>query len=122
VEVRSSMDVQLRYRGEMSGTITTRRPVLDVSVFGGELFADEVAFRLEAKAKAAGGETIVGEAASCAFVDPATGVVKVKTGQAVKIPLRIVEDFNGVMEVCAIDAETGVTYGSPLKLKAEILT
>jgi hypothetical protein len=118
---RALLDVQLRYRGEASGTITTRRPVLDVSVFGGELFAGEVSFRLEARAKVGQNETVVGEAASCAYVDPATGVVKLKTGQAAKVPLRIVEDFTGLMEVRAVDAETGLTYGLPLKLKAEIL-
>lgn len=121
-ETRPSMDVQLRYRGESSGTITTRRPVLDVCVFGRELFAGELAVRLEARAKTTAGETVVGEAASCPYVDPATGVVKIKTGQAIKVPLRIAEDFNGPMEVRAIDAETGVSYGTPLKLKAEILT
>lgn len=121
-ETRPSMDVQLRYRGESSGTITTRRPVLDVCVFGRELFGGEVAFRLEARAKTTASETVVGEAASCAYVDPATGVVKTKAGQAIKVPMRIVENFNGLMEVRAIDAETGVIYGTPLKLKAEILT
>ena len=50
-ETRAGLDVQLRYRGEGSGTVTTRRPVLDVSVFGGELFSSEVSFRLEARAK-----------------------------------------------------------------------
>ena len=121
-EIRAGMDVQLRYRGEGFGTVTTRRPVLDVSVFGGELFSSEVSFRLEARAKAGEKETIVGEAASCAHVDPATGVVKLKAGQAAKVPLRIIEDFIGAMEVRAVDAETGLTYGSPLKLKVEILT
>ena len=120
-ENRPLMDVQLRYRGESSGTITTRRPVLDVCVFSKELFAGEIAFRLEARAKTTAGEIIVGEAASCSYVDPATGVVKIKAGQAIKVPLRIVEDFNGPMDVRAIDAETGVIYGAPLKLKAEIL-
>ena len=64
----------------------------------------------------------MGEAASCPHVDPATGVVKLKTGQAAKVPLRIIEDFVGPMEVRAVDAETGLIYGSPLKLKVEILT
>ncbi|MCU0785482.1 MAG: PglZ domain-containing protein, partial [Verrucomicrobia bacterium] len=121
-EIRAVLDVQLRYRGEASGTVTTRRPVLDVSVFGGELFASEVSFRLEARAKVGDQETVVGEAASCAHVDPATGVVKLKAGQAVKVPLRVAEDFTGAMEVRAVDAETGLTYGAPLKLKTEILT
>jgi hypothetical protein len=101
--------------------VTTRRPVLDVCVFGGELFASEVAFRLEARAKIGEKETVVGEAASSAYVDPATGVVKVKAGQAVKVPMRIIEDFVGAMEVRAVDAETGLTYGLPLKLKIETL-
>jgi hypothetical protein len=121
-EARPSMDVQLRYRGESFGTITTRRPVLDICVFGHELFGGELSFRLEARAKTTAGESLVGEAASCAYVDPATGVVKIKAGEAIKVPLRIVEDFNGPMEVRAIDAETGVVYGTPLKLKTEILT
>jgi hypothetical protein len=121
-ELRAVLDVQLRYRGESQGTVTTRRPVLDVSVFGGELFSSEVSFRLEARAKVGDKETVVGEAASCEHVDPATGVVKLKAGQAVKVPLRIVEDFVGGMEVRAIDAETALTYGLPLKLKVEILT
>ena len=121
-ESRAGMDVQLRYRGEGSGTVTTRRPVLDVSVFGGELFSSEVSFRLEARAKVGDKETVVGEAASCAHVDPATGVVKLKAGQAVKVPMRIMEDFVGTVEVRAVDSETGLTYGLPLKLKVEILT
>jgi hypothetical protein len=99
---------------------------LDVCVFGkggqNELFSSEVSFRLEAQAKVAGKDIVVGEAASCAHVDPATGVVKLKAGQAAKVPLRLVEDFIGAMEVRAIDAETGLTYGDPLKLKAELLT
>ncbi len=118
---RPPIDVQLRYRGENSGTITTRRPVLDVCVFGGELFSAEVTFHLQARAKTEKGEIVVGEAASCAHVDSATGLVKVKTGQAVKIPLRIIEDFTGSMEVRAVDPETGVVYGLPIKLKAEMI-
>jgi hypothetical protein len=118
---QSALDVQLRYRGESSGMVTTRRPVLDVSVFGGELFSSEVSFRLEARAKVGEKIAVVGEAASCAYVDPATGVVKVKAGQAVKVPLRVIEDFAGWMEVRAVDPETGATYGLPLKLKIETI-
>jgi len=121
-ENRAVLDVQLRYRGEAFGTVTTRRPVLDVSVFGGELFSSGVSFRLEARAKIGNKEAVVAEAASCAHVDPATGVVRLNLGQAVKVPLRVVEDFVGSMEVRAVDAETGLTYGSPLNLKVEILT
>jgi hypothetical protein len=117
----TTVDIQLRYRGELTGTVTTRRPVLEVSVFGGELFTQEIAFRLEARAAGDRGDAIVGEAASCPWVDPASGIVTVKSGQAVKVPLRIVEDFTGPIEVRAIDSETGASYGLPLKLKVEII-
>jgi hypothetical protein len=115
------IDVQLRYRGETSGTITTQRPVIEITVFGGELFSTEVSFRLEARSKTNGDDEVVGEAASSPHVDPRSGVVKLKTGQAVKVPLRIDEDFRGTMEVRAVDAETGVVYGLPLKLKTGYL-
>jgi hypothetical protein len=124
VEPESSapLEIQLRYRGQDFGTITTRRPVIDVSVFGNELFStNEISFRLEARGQLKGKESTVGEAASCPDVDPATGLVKVKAGLAVKVPVRIEDDFMGDMEIRAIDATTGVVYGSPLKLKLEIL-
>lgn len=124
-EPQAALEVQLRYRGEAQGTVTTRRPVLDVSVFGADgqeqLFDSTVSFRLEARAKAGDKSEAVGEAASCEYVEAATGVVKLKAGQAVKIPLRIAEDFNGALEVRAVDAETGLSYGAPLKLKVDIL-
>ena len=117
---RATPDLQLRYRGKDSGIITSQRPIVEVIVFG-ELFEAEIGFRLEAKAKAPAKEDLVGEAAACQCVDPATGVAKVRTGQAVKIPLKINEDFRGTMEVRAVDAEMGVTYGSPLTLTTAYL-
>jgi len=118
---RATPDLQLRYRGKDSGIITSQRPIVEVIVFGGELFEAEIAFRLEAKAKAPAKEDLVGEAAACQCVDPATGVVKVKMGQAVKIPLKINEDFRGAMEIRAVDVDTGVAYGSPLELTTAYL-
>ena len=115
---RTAVDVQLRYRGESTGVVTTKRPMIEVAVFGGDFFGDEVVFRLEARATKGAEECTVGEAASCQNVDAATGFVKLKSGQAVKIPLRIDDDFTGPFEVCAIDAETGVSYSLPLKLRA----
>jgi hypothetical protein len=114
---RSAPDLQLRYRGKDSGTITSQRPVVEIIVFGGELFEGEIGLRLEAVAQG----KLVGEAAACPYVDPATGVVKLKAGRAVKVPLRINEDFRGTMEVRAVDADTSVAYGSPLTLTTAYL-
>ena len=98
-----------------NGQMSDRLPVLIVD--------DQAPFRAAMRAvlKRTTEFELVGEAAACQCVDPATGVAKVKTGQAVKIPLKINEDFRGTMEVRAVDAETGVTYGSPLTLTTAYL-
>jgi len=121
----AAIDVQIRYRGESSGTVTTLRPVLEVCVFGGDMFSsEEITFKLEALAKSSSDkkERIVGEPAACAEVDSATGFVRMKPGQAAKIPLRLEEGVDGSFEVRATHPETGVTLGSPLKLKAKLMT
>lgn len=125
IEAGASVDVQIRYRGESTGTVTTLRPVLEVSVFGGDMFSQaEVTFQLEAWAKNPGEKTekVVGEPAACAEVDAATGFVHMRSGQAAKIPLRLEEGTDGNFEVRATHPETGVTLGTPLKLKAMLMT
>ncbi len=123
-ESESSVDVQIRYRGESTGTVTTLRPVLEVSVFGGDMFSRaDVSFQLEAWAKSTGKpERVIGEPAASAVVDPATGIVNMRPGQAAKIPLRLEEGTDGAFEIRATHPETGVTLGTPLKLKANLMT
>ena len=116
---KSVVEIELRYRGESTGVVTTRRPMLDVSVFGGDLFACDVVFKLEVRSTALKEEKAVGEAASSPHVDPATGLVRLKMGQAARVPIRLDDVFVGAFQVRAVDAETGVIYGSPLHLKAE---
>jgi hypothetical protein len=94
----SQIEVQIRYRGETTGTVTTLRPVLEVSLFGGDFFeAEDVVFRLEARAKPPGAakDVVVGDPASCSEVDSATGLVRMKPGQAAKIPIRLTEGVDG---------------------------
>lgn len=119
-----SVDVQIRYRGESSGTVTTLRPVLEVCVFGEIFSQEEIFFQIEARGKVSGskGERVVGEPAACPEVDGATGFVHMRPGQAAKIPLRLEEGIDGPFEVRAVNPETGVTLGSPLKLKARLMT
>ncbi len=117
-------DVQIRYRGETSGTITTLRPVVELAVFGGDIFShDSVCFRLEAWSKQRGEkvEFVVGEPAACPEVDPATGFVQMHPGKAAKIPLRLIEEVEGDIEIRATDADTGITLGTPLKLKVKLM-
>jgi len=60
----------------------------------------------------------VGQVAPNPNVDPATGLVTIETGVAVKIPLRMEEDFKGGFTVTAVDPVTKVTFAK-LKLKTD---
>jgi hypothetical protein len=64
-----------------------------------------VQFRWVARA----GKREVGEAAPSEHVDPTSGIVKIESGQAIKVPLRMKEDFAGEFTVTAVDPVTQVT-------------
>ena len=99
-------------------------PLIDMSVFSGDMFgAGEIELRLEAwgKNEQNGDERIVGEPASSDHVHPATGLVRIKPGQAIKVPIRLEENFNGSFEVRVYDPETRVAYGEALRLKTNIM-
>jgi hypothetical protein len=114
---RSAARLQLQYRGGKTDCITTRRPMIEVVLFQQDLFGAEILrFSLEAKA----GKKLVGQVAASANVDPATGLVVIEPGAAVKIPLRMDETFEGAFTVVAVDPVTQVTYDT-LKLKTDYL-
>lgn len=108
-------DIVLSYKGGTT-TITTRRPMIEISWFKSDLFADEVEFQLEAYAKG----KLVAEATSCSYLNPATNLISIKPGHAIKVPLKMQEDFEGSFEVKAIDPTTQVVYSS-LKLKTDYM-
>jgi hypothetical protein len=110
------VDIVLSYKGGASA-ITTRRPMIEISWFTTDLFASEVEFQLEAYVKA----KLVAEATSCSYLNPATNLIGIKPGNAIKVPLKMQEDFEGSFEVKAIDPSTGVVYGKPLKLKTDYM-
>jgi hypothetical protein len=113
-------ELQIGYKEGRTTQITTRRPMIDLSVFKQGLFqADQIEVRLEAWAKSGSGaaDRIVGEPASSEHVNPATGNVRITPGQAIKVPLKMDEDFTGAFELRVLDPETRVAHTSPLKLK-----
>ena len=121
---KAQMEVQLGYKGGRTTQVTTRLPLVDISVFRAGLFdSTEIELRIEAWSKdlATGKDHIVGEPASSEYVHPATGVVHVRPGQAVKVPLRLEEGFSGSFEVRVLDPETLIAYAEPLKLKTHYL-
>jgi hypothetical protein len=111
--------LRLSYKGEATGTVTTRRPMIEIVLFQEQIEAfgaKELEFQLEAHAKG----KVVGEAASCQYLDPSTNFIKIKLGQAIKVPLRMNEEFEGTFEVRAIDPRTQANHAT-LKLKTNYM-
>jgi len=120
----ASVEVHISYKAGKTNQVTTRLPLIDVSVFAGDIFeSSEMELRLEAWGKdpKTAQERVVGEPASSDHVHPATGLVRVKPGQAIKVPIRLDEGFSGSFEVRVYDPETRVAYGDALRLKTAIL-
>ena len=127
----ASIAVQISYKAGRTNQVTTHLPLVDVCALEhdrqSELELDalpqEIELRLEAWGKdaATGQERIIGEPASSDHVHPATGLVRVKPGQAIKVPIRLDEGFSGSFEVRVYDPETRVAYGEALRLKTNIL-
>lgn len=107
----TAIDIRLSCKGGATNKITTRRPMIEVSMFQ-TMFGDTVEFHLEAYA----GKEVVGEAAASPHVNAATNLVSIKPGQAFKVPLKMEDDFHGSFEVRAVDPATQVNYAT-LKLK-----
>lgn len=106
---KSSVRINLSYKGGTTSTITTRRPMIEVVMFDPGLF-DEVTFDFHLAAYA--GSEVVGEVGTCEHVNPATNLVTIKPGQAIKVPLKMGEEFQGSFEVRAVSPETKVNFAT----------
>ncbi len=110
-----TVDVNIGYKGGKTNEITTRRPMIELSVLSDDLFA-EIDVQLEAYS----GNNVIGEPAACSALNPATNLLKLQAGKSIKIALKMEEDFEGEFEVRAIDPITQITYSS-IKLKTNYM-
>jgi hypothetical protein len=115
-EKREKVDLYLSYKGGAVDRITTRRPMIEVAVYQTGLFDEELEFLLEAYHK----RNLVGEVGTSDHVNPATNLVKMQLGKAIKVPLKMDDDFYGSFEVKATDPVTRVNYAT-LKLKTDYM-
>lgn len=110
------VELFLTYRGANSGTVTTLRPSVEVSLPGNDLFGPaDVTFVLEGFDPAG---KKVAQAASSPATDPATGIIHMSRGQSIKVPIRIQENFNGRFELRAAHPGTGEIFAT-LKLATD---
>jgi hypothetical protein len=100
--------VKLGY-SRASKRITTRVPVVDVAVGGGDLFYLDktVTVLIEAQDKAG---NVVGEASPGGPVNPATLTLSLQPDTAVRVTLRMNSDFEGKFTVKALDPVTLTVY------------
>ncbi|MBM4289136.1 MAG: PglZ domain-containing protein [Deltaproteobacteria bacterium] len=112
----SRAEVKLKYKGKTSGAINIRMPMIEVSVTQRGIFEEEMEVALAAYDK----KKVVGEVIPGQHVNPATNRVKIRSGESLKVPLRMDEDFQGAFEVKATDPETGVILDS-IKLRTDYL-
>ena len=89
--------------------------MIEVSMFS-TMFDETIEFQLEAYS----GKDVVGEVAASQYVNAATNMVTINPGQAIKVPLKMEDEFHGSFEVRATDPTTGVNYAT-LKLKTDYL-
>ncbi|MHB9007783.1 MAG: PglZ domain-containing protein, partial [Limisphaerales bacterium] len=109
----------LTYRQGKSDRITSRRPVVDLSWVGGDLFAEEHEIEVVVEATDSKG-ILVGWVGSGQSVNPATGGVRIKPGAALAVGLRMEDSFSGGFVVRVLDPSTNVLLGS-LNLKTAYL-
>lgn len=99
----------LSYRqGKTDNKISTRRPILDLS-WPGDLFSDEgnvPEFIIEATDR--NGKN-VGSVAPGPNVNPATGYIRIRPGNAISFCIQMDDEFRGTFAVRVLDSTTNAT-------------
>ena len=109
IQVTKSLTMTLAYRGKSFGSITTRRPVIDLSCFQQETFGFEpVSVKLEAIAS----DKIVGLPIASEFINEMTKLADILPGGAYKIPFEMEEDYEGEFDIVATDPVTNTTHAT----------
>lgn len=98
----------LTYRQGKTDKITSRRPVLDLAWPEAQLFADESEREVAIEAVDSSGN-IVGVAGTGQTVNPATGCVRIKPGDALAVGLKMEDSFSGNFKVRVLDPSSNAT-------------
>lgn len=89
--------------------ITTRLPVIEVTLEYYDLFAPDTDFEILLEAHDKKGN-VVGEAKAGGPVNPATGTITLKHGERVRVTLKMQPEFEGNFTVKAMNPTTLATY------------
>jgi hypothetical protein len=104
---QKEVEITLTYRGKSEGFVTTRRPLIELMCFQeGNLGFDPITIKIEAIAD----NKIIGEAIGAEEVNSLTKLVEVFPQKAYKIPLGLLDDFEGKFKVVASDPLSGKQF------------
>ncbi len=108
--------VTIRYKNGAT-RITTRVPVIDVTVDAVDMFSSEGSYEILLEAHDKRGN-VVGEARTGGPVNPATGTLTLQAGESVKVTLKMQMEFEGKFKVKALDPRTHAVY-SQIELESD---
>lgn len=101
-------DVKLSYKNGAK-KITTRLPVIDVSLQDLGLFGQEADLEILLEAHDPKGN-VIGEAKSGGRVNPATGTISLKPGERVQVAIKMQAEYEGKFSIKALNPTTLATY------------
>ena len=119
--VLTSCQVQISYKGGAK-RITTRIPVLDVTLTVDDIFSQEISVELLIEAHDANGK-VVGEPRGAETVNQLTSTITLTSGQRRQIPIRMDEDFTGKFTIKAMNPTTLalISKGSEISLETDYM-
>jgi hypothetical protein len=104
---QTPVEITLTYKGKSESQVTTRRPIIDLMCFQeGNIGFEPVSIKIEAVANG----VVVGEPYGTEEVNSLTKLVEVFPQRAHKIPISLVDEFEGKLEIVASDPITGKVY------------
>ena len=90
-------------------TITTRMPVVDLTVDTTDMFSIENSFEILLEAHDSN-SNVVGEAKAGGLINPATGTLSLKPGDKVQVTMKMQMEFEGKFKLKALDPTTYTVY------------
>lgn len=110
----------ITYKGKSSGSITTRRPMIEISSFleEEELQFDPVILRIEVMTNSG---VSVGSLAPNEHMNEVGRLLEIFPGQACKIPINMQPDFEGEFDIWLSDPVTGKLFAS-ITLKTDYIS
>ena len=119
VEKAPQIQVELTYRRNAT-RVTTRRPVLTITVNAGDLWSFDTPIQVQVLAFAYQSTKVIGRLVPGDRVDATSRTLTITPGETLKIPLELQEGFEGKFTVKAMDPVTQTVYAS-LHLETDFL-